>query len=43
MNKTRQHDKFLHKIQQPKMTELGDNKEDEDFVNKSIKKLKDLS
>ncbi len=28
-----QYDEFLHKIQQPKMKELWDNKEDEDWEN----------
>ena len=28
-----QYDEFLHKIQQPKMNELWDNKEDEDWEN----------
>jgi hypothetical protein len=28
-----QYDKFLHRIQQPKMKELWDNKEDEDWEN----------
>jgi len=28
-----QYDKFLHKIQQPKMRELWDNKEDEIWEN----------
>ena len=28
-----QYDEFLHKIQQPKMKELWDNKEDEDWRN----------
>ena len=29
----KQYDKFLHKIQQEKMTELWDNKEDEEWEN----------
>tara|TARA_Y100000310_G_C20702563_1_gene831295 strand:- start:8934 stop:9155 length:222 start_codon:yes stop_codon:yes gene_type:complete len=29
----RQYDEYLHKIQQEKMTELWDNKEDEDWEN----------
>ena len=29
--KRNQYDEFLHKIQQPKMKELWDNKEDEDW------------
>jgi hypothetical protein len=28
-----QYDEFLHKIQQPKMKELWDNKEDEEWAN----------
>lgn len=31
--KSRQYDEFLHKIQQPKMKELWDNQEDEDWEN----------
>jgi hypothetical protein len=31
--KRNQYDEFLHKIQQPKMKELWDNKEDEDWEN----------
>jgi hypothetical protein len=31
--KKNQYDEFLHKIQQPKMKELWDNKEDEDWEN----------
>ena len=31
MNKKNQYDRFLHKIQQMKMKELWDNKEDEDW------------
>jgi len=31
--KRSQYDEFLHKIQQPKMQELWDNKEDEDWEN----------
>jgi len=33
MKKTNQYDEFLHKIQQPKMKELWDNKEDEAWEN----------
>ena len=31
MKKKNQYDEFLHKIQQPKMKELWDNKEDKDW------------
>ena len=31
VKKSNQYDEFLHKIQQPKMKELWDNKEDEDW------------
>ena len=31
LRKRNQYDEFLHKIQQPKMKELWDNKEDEDW------------
>ena len=31
--KANQYDEFLHKIQQQKMKELWDNKEDEDWEN----------
>lgn len=34
VKKRNQYDEFLHKIQQPKMKELWDNKEDEELVNK---------
>lgn len=33
VKKNNQYDKFLHKIQQNKMKELWDNKEDEDWEN----------
>ena len=33
LKKNNQYDEFLHKIQQPKMKELWDNKEDEDWEN----------
>ncbi|MBU0894097.1 MAG: hypothetical protein KKF48_04365 [Nanoarchaeota archaeon] len=33
MRQTNQYDEFLHKIQQPKMKELWDNKEDEIWEN----------
>ncbi len=33
MKKRNQYDEFLHKIQQPKMEELWDNKEDEAWEN----------
>ena len=33
MKKKNQYDEFLHKIQQPKMKELWDNKEDEAWEN----------
>ena len=33
VKKRNQYDEFLHKIQQPKMKELWDNKEDEDWEN----------
>jgi len=33
LNKNNQYDEFLHKIQQIKMKELWDNKEDEDWEN----------
>lgn len=32
-NENSQYDEFLHKIQQPKMKELWDNKEDEEWEN----------
>jgi hypothetical protein len=33
MKRRNHYDEFLHKIQQPKMRELWDNKEDEDWEN----------
>ena len=33
LKKRNQYDEFLHKIQQPKMKELWDNKEDEEWEN----------
>lgn len=33
VKKRNQYDEFLHKIQQPKMKELWDNKEDEEWEN----------
>ena len=33
LKKRNQYDEFLHKIQQPKMKELWNNKEDEDWEN----------
>ena len=33
VKKHNQYDEFLHKIQQPKMKELWDNKDDEDWEN----------
>lgn len=33
LKKKNQYDEFLHKIQQPKMKELWDNKEDEEWEN----------
>ena len=33
VKKRNQYDEFLHKIQQPKMKELWDNKEDKDWEN----------
>ncbi len=33
IKKSNQYDEFLHKIQQPKMKELWDNKEDEAWEN----------
>ena len=33
VKKTNQYDEFLHKIQQTKMKELWDNKEDEEWEN----------
>lgn len=33
LRKRSQYDEFLHKIQQPKMKELWDNKEDESWEN----------
>ena len=33
LRKRNQYDEFLHKIQQPKMKELWDNKEDEEWDN----------
>ena len=33
LSKKNQYDEFLHKIQQQKMKELWDNKEDEDWEN----------
>jgi hypothetical protein len=33
MKKKNQYDEFLHKVQQPKMKELWDNKEDEAWEN----------
>jgi len=33
MRERNQYDEFLHKIQQPKMKELWDNEEDEDWEN----------
>ncbi|MBU0756581.1 MAG: hypothetical protein KKF44_00820 [Nanoarchaeota archaeon] len=33
IKKQNQYDEFLHKIQQPKMSELWDNKEDEAWEN----------
>lgn len=33
MKQNNQYDEFLHKIQQPKMKELWDNKEDEEWEN----------
>ena len=33
VKKRNQYDEFLHKVQQPKMKELWDNKEDEEWEN----------
>lgn len=33
LRKRNQYDEFLHKIQQPKMKELWDNKQDEEWEN----------
>ena len=38
--KNKSYDEFLHKIQQPKMKELWDNKEDEILEKELIKRLK---